>query len=339
MDIGRLRNSLQSVLKVVIHKSTSNPAHLPLVSVVAALSGALVLGYRQVDDSGHKDQSLRVITWNVLARPYTKYNSQQHRASAKLEDENQTKQRYTLAGEELVGRAADVVFLQECESDFFEPRWNLAASKLEEAYYTYRCNVGDSPGTAVLVKKTGQATCHAERPLCIGGTEETGGDSKVATLMQLMHGGKMLTAASIHFRGGPQADVPVSRRKHADLILDGLTPETEIVLGGDFNCNPGDQLDNLEVHPLFRDRLKRLPLQQDAKTGLSADMSREEILDYIYVSQGLEVLRSFATAKPRPPWAGNATKPAKVYGASDHVPVFAEIKWKTTATAREKETE
>jgi len=317
----------------LIQKVVSTPAPIPVMGVLAAVSGALVLRNQLDGKKDNSRQSLRVITWNVLARPYTKYNPQHHRASGKMEDENQTLQRYTLAGEELVGRAADIVLLQECESAFFEPRWNLAAEKLQEAYYSYRCSVGDSPGTAVLVKKTGQAKCQAERPICIGGKEETGGSSKVATLVQLMHAGKTLTAASIHLRGGTQADVLNSRRIHADLICNSLKPQAELVLGGDFNCKPGHELDDLEAQPLFRDRLRRLPLQEDAKTALCADMSSEEQIDHIYMSKGLEALRSFATAKPRKPWAGNRTSPAKVLGASDHVPVFAEMQWKPPATA------
>merc|ERR1712146_652067 len=105
-------------------------------------------------------------TFNVLERPFTKYNRNFHRAQSKLEEESQTRKRYTLAGEEIAANGTDLVFLQECEAAFFDRDWNLASSKLLDKYHVFACRREDEdnveiPGTAVLVKKTGRASATA----------------------------------------------------------------------------------------------------------------------------------------------------------------------------------
>jgi hypothetical protein len=77
---------------------------------------------------------LSMMTWNVLARPYTKHNWQHHRANTKVEEMHQTLSRYTYAGEEIMNQGLDLVFLQECEAEFTQPEWNLVASRLLSEY-------------------------------------------------------------------------------------------------------------------------------------------------------------------------------------------------------------
>merc|ERR1719443_2904378 len=68
------------------------------------------------------DSAVSVMTWNILARPYTKYNSKFHRnikgEQEELEALEQTKGRYRIAAEKIVELSRDLVFLQESDLDF-----------------------------------------------------------------------------------------------------------------------------------------------------------------------------------------------------------------------------
>jgi len=259
-----------------------------------------------------------------LARPFTKYNSKFHRAETKIEDEDQTRTRYSLAGEHISSHSSDLVFLQECETAFFDPKWNLAAPKLLEEYATFRCFDDSYPGTALLVKKKGIAGTSASKPVCIGGTQEVGGGSKVATIVPVKAGEKELVAVSVHFMWDGAAE---KRQLHAQKIGDWLNeqaPNQSIVLGGDFNAQPGKYLEDLEAKS-FLGKLRRAELPEGRMTGLSGDFSTEVCIDHLYASVDFGSPAARALAWPKPPWSGKFTKPAKVAAASDHIPIVMDL--------------
>eukprot|EP00971_Amphidinium_carterae_P264533 5247751-Amphidinium_carterae.1 len=82
------------------------------------------------------------MSYNVLARPYTTYNTMHHRAPSRIEDKVQTITRYTLAGETILSSGSDVVLLQECEGAFFKSDWNAAAERLAQQYTVFLCGEG-----------------------------------------------------------------------------------------------------------------------------------------------------------------------------------------------------
>ena len=263
---------------------------------------------------------LSVMSWNLLARQYTKHNRHYHLAGPDVEDPSQTRRRYTIAGDEIVNRNCDLVFLQECEAAFFIADWNLAATELNSKYMVFRCpqEPETSPGTAVLVKRDGQAVAEASRPLCIGGISEVGGPGKVATVVPMRVASRSFVAVSTHFTFSGNA---AGRRRHADLIGKEVRGRS-VVLGGDFNCVPGAQLQALESFT-FLGSLLRVPV--DTATGLNSDFTREVCIDHFYISDDLGEARAVALAEPSNPWGGNATHPAEVTGASDHVPIMAHV--------------
>ena len=64
-------------------------------------------------------------------------------------------------------------------------------------------------------------------------------------------------------------------------------------------------------------------------TGLSGDFEVQVCIDHVYLSPGITALGANATAKPESPWRGEVSRPAKVYAASDHVPMLVELEWPT----------
>ena len=270
-------------------------------------------------DVGAPLLELSVMSWNVLARQYTRHNKQYHRAGPGVEDPLQTCRRYKIAGDEIINRNCDVVLLQECEAAFFRADWNLAARELLSKYTVFRCPHSEaSPGTAVLVKRDGRAVAEASRPQCIGGIDEVGGPGKVATIVPMRAGSRSFVAISTHFTFSGNAE---GRLHHANLIGEAVRGRS-VVLGGDFNCVPGAQLEALESST-FLGSLLRAPV--DTATGLNSDFAREVCIDHFYISDDLGEARAVALAEPSNPWGGNASHPAEVTGASDHVPIMVHV--------------
>eukprot|EP00928_Gymnodinium_smaydae_P047560 TRINITY_DN31751_c0_g1_i1.p1 TRINITY_DN31751_c0_g1~~TRINITY_DN31751_c0_g1_i1.p1 ORF type:complete len:331 (+),score=26.08 TRINITY_DN31751_c0_g1_i1:45-1037(+) len=270
---------------------------------------------------------LQVMSWNILARPFTKYNKEHHRASGRVEDAIQTVSRYTLAGEDVLNRRCDIVCLQECEDEFTDVKWNLAAPRLLEEYVFFRCprKATDGPGTAVLVRRGGQAVPLVEPGghTCIGGSPETGGGSKVATVVPVRAMSREILAVSGHFAWDGDAQ---KRARHVELISQ-YVGDKSVVLAGDFNSEPGKSLEEMEKGSSMFGRLKRAIFPEGSMTGLSSDLSEQVCIDHIYTSRDMSHVRAFPMARPTNPWAGRMSRPAKVSGASDHVPIFAELEF------------
>lgn len=300
--------------------------------ILSLLSGAiLVTGgayYVAKNMVARKPQDkVSVMTWNVLAGPFTKYNSAYHKAGAgEIEASSQTIARYSMAGKELTSRLTDIVFLQECETRFFEIEWNSASSDIFKEYHILQCQTSpEEPGTAVLVRKTGRARLAADKPICIGGTQETGGKSKIATVVPVTIGSKEIQVVSTHFTWDGATDL---RLNHAALIGKGLVDDgSNVILGGDFNCEPGKNLTHLEGHS-FLGKMRHVQLPKGSMTGLSGDdFSKQEHIDHLYISKGMSVRSAAALASPKSPYAvSDGWQPAPVQGPSDHVPVVVELR-------------
>lgn len=268
---------------------------------------------------------LTMMTWNVLARPYTKHNWQHHRANTKVEEMHQTLSRYTYAGEEIMNQGLDLVFLQECEAEFTQPEWNLVASRLLSEYEFFRCpqEPHEGPGTAVLVRRGGRARPQVEpgRHLCVGGTTDTGGLSKRATIVPVTAGSHSLLAVSGHFAWDGETE---KRLRHVEMVGE-VVGDRSVILAGDFNCQPGPALDMLEKSSGLLSKLRRVHLPEGTMTGLSGDFQNEVCIDHVYLSPDLCSVWAAALAKPASPWDGKCMRPANVNGASDHVPVVVEL--------------
>merc|ERR1712048_278474 len=168
--------------------------------------------------------------------------------------------------------------------------------------------------------KTGGAIAKAASPICIGGDRKTGGPSKVATVVPMKYGDKMFDAVSTHFTWDGDS---AGRQHHAQLIGDQLKGSS-VILGGDFTCQPGEPLKQLESVTFLGD-LNRAALREGATTGLSGNFSKQEYIDHVYSSRDWSALKAAALREPRSPYAGEVTRPAKVSGPSDHVPVVVEL--------------
>ncbi len=150
--------------------------------------------------------------------------------------------RYALAAREITSRRSDLVFLQECEAAFFDAAWNSAAPTLLQEYELFPCRVshtagGEEPGTAILVRQLGRAVAIAKAPVCIGGTKETGGQSKVATVLPVRVGDlRDVIAVSTHFTWDGASE---ARLYHAQLLGNELrTRHNPIILVVYFSCQP-----------------------------------------------------------------------------------------------------
>ena len=106
--------------------------------------------------------SFSVLTWNVLARPYTKYNhkpptcTQGHlNPAGVVETHWQTSARHALAADQIMTRMPDAVFLQEVEASFFTLAVNPKAGDLLGAYGIAHQTTTNGPGTAVLLRHGG----------------------------------------------------------------------------------------------------------------------------------------------------------------------------------------
>ena len=111
------------------------------------------------------------------------------------------------------------------------------------------------------------------------------------------------------------------------LCLSNLMRES-VILGGDFNSEPGTSLESLQVS-CFLGSMQRVNLPRWTTTGLNGNFSKKIQIDHVYISQDLSVLKGSAKAlgEPSNPWGGEAqvSGPALVSGASDHVPVVVAV--------------
>jgi len=130
---------------------------------------------------GASDESFVLMQWNVLAAPFTHWNSAFHRnGQNQMETRAQTAARYALAGDAVLAQGPDAVCLQECEPAFFDQDVNPTAARLAAMFEVVSCyGPKGTPGTVVLLHQKGALVKAAGVQVrCIHGGKATGGGSK-----------------------------------------------------------------------------------------------------------------------------------------------------------------
>jgi Ser/Thr protein kinase RdoA (MazF antagonist)/endonuclease/exonuclease/phosphatase family metal-dependent hydrolase len=289
----------------------------------------------------------RVMTYNVLARPYTKYNTAFHRNASPVETLEQTQARYRLATEEILREAPDAVCLQECEQEFVDPATdsNPAAASLLDAYQAVSCfgppspDTGlGTPGTVVLIRRE----AHGGRLSCVvttgsepavfrvEGSSATGGTSKsaVGVLCQFADA-TPLVVISLHATTTRSARARQHQMSLISSALESMFPAGErplVCVCGDFN---GTAEDLARDDSALLNGLSRVEFGVD--TGCGANFDRPHPIDHMFVSPtGLLVESLRAERPPSSPYAIDAATagvavPAAVSGPSDHVWLSAEL--------------
>ena len=258
-----------------------------------------LLGLALSEECSNCEEALAVMSFNVLARRYTRHNSAFHQAGVGgVESRGQTAARHAKAAEQIWAAAPEAVLLQECGPDFLE------AAQLAK-YRAFRCGA-EGPGAAVLLREGWGFDAGLT---CLGGTEAAGGSSKSAAVVQVQLPGARLALVSVHF-----SHEPLPRQHLADLVsrhLQHLAPDLRVV-AGDFNLEPGAELRALE-----RSFRASRAVPDVCATGLAPDFASRRCLDHVLVSG--RVCRSAVLGVPQNPWGGPQ---AQVTGASDHVPLM-----------------
>lgn len=270
-----------------------------------------------------------VVSWNLLATPFTKFESSSHRNPActiekprALETDAQSFSRYSRAGAALLEKNPHVVMLQECEPAFFSSSRNKHAEALLKKYELFQCFAWQAdgsidPATAILLRRDAVKALEAV-PRCVGGNGSTGGTSKVVTVVDTKIQDTEYTFASGHFTW----DGDAATREHHVKLLEPLLAQKNFLLGGDFNADfPSLRelknrtwLKNTELVPLdpCNGTFKNIP-----KGGVI------ETLDHFFASKKLPVVKAFAWHEPICPYGEGS--PAEIVGASDHVAIEMEI--------------
>mmetsp|Transcript_25004 Transcript_25004/g.58052 ORF Transcript_25004/g.58052 Transcript_25004/m.58052 type:complete len:347 (-) Transcript_25004:246-1286(-) len=291
-------------------------------------------------------QALTVMSWNILARPYTHHNWQhgvywsdwQDKDGRPRETHKQAQARYGLAIDGILEVGPDVVLLQECEEAFFDPSYNHGADQLLRTYDHFHCclrarHAMPEGGTAVLVKKHGQVeTAREAKAWPVGGTRETGGCSKIATVLPAKFSGRDVLIVSAHFSGSGEhlqyalADLLASQMQQRDYDASPAT-STAVILGGDFNCDV-KRADKLAARVFGGDHLStRAQLKPGTKTGMNGDFTTQVCIDHVYVTNEMVVLEADVRGSPGSPWSwyDGTWLPTQVAAASDHVPLVVSV--------------
>lgn len=249
--------------------------------------------------------------------PYHRNPAGPFKAPGSVETEAQTKARYARIGAKLLVEKPDVAFLQECEPKFFKQERSRHAPEILEKYELMPCfgsaKEGDrSPGAVVLLRR-GVAVPLEKMPRCIGGTNETGGESKVCSVVDALVKGEGYTFASCHFTWDGAAD---KRDHHVKLLEPALATRTRFVMGGDFNADT--TLADVQERSWLRDA-KKVQLNAPKGTFKNMPAGQNDTLDHFFVSREVSVLQADALQEPSCPYG--AGSPAEVVGDSDHVPI------------------
>lgn len=297
---------------------------------LAGAGGAALAGYlakRQKRYHSH----VSVISWNLLATPFTMYEALSHRNPAGkiakpggLETDEQSYSRYSRAGAALLEKNSHVVMLQECEPAFFTSSRNQHAEALLKKYQLFQCFAWQTdgsiePATAILLRRDAVKALEAV-PRCVGGNNSTGGNSKVVTVVDTKIQDAEYTFASGHFTWDGDA---AKREHHVKLLEPLLAQKKNFVLGGDFNAD-FTSLAEMQKNTWLKDT-NRVPL--DPCSGTFKNMPKggvNETLDHFFASKALSIVKAFAWHAPICPYGEGS--PAEVVSASDHVAIEMEIR-------------
>jgi endonuclease/exonuclease/phosphatase family metal-dependent hydrolase len=235
--------------------------------------------------------AMKVVSFNLLAHPYTKFQKEWHKQAAGVETADQWATRRARNASAIAAIGPDVLLLQEHDVGVAIDGYTTAVNAV----------VGDHvEGTSVLLR-TGMPPPLAAWQLDIG-------DGKSAAFARLHSG---LTVASVHLRGGP--DSADAKRRQLDMVLAQLPGGHPAIVAGDMNeARPWEALDATMAAGGFT----RLAPAGD--TGLTSDLRTRLCIDHVY-TRGVEVTAPLSLPLPvENPWEDGA-----VLG-SDHAPlVFA----------------
>jgi len=297
-----------------------------------------------VVNSGTTADGFTVLQWNILARPFTKYNDQARRpvkpnvedpmyqghgnglSEGGLETLEQTSKRYALASRTLKAQAPDAVLLQECDPAFFDPAINHAAADIQQMFSVHSSFGSDreaSPGTAVLLKKPEAGGQLLKDPQfstkVIGGDKSTGGSSKSATMVPvILDGGNAsdpIWLVSIHV--APLRNAEAAAKRHITMVENELSELSRFVLAGDFNANPSE----IASTGTLLSKLRRVAVSPEVEasgsvTSWHSEQGQQPLIDHCFISSDLGILRQATVEKvPHSPYGSDGS----VKGASDHI--------------------
>lgn len=262
---------------------------------------------------------LNVVSWNILAHVHTHWDFVRHGGFAKaLETLEQRQARHEVIARRLNALRPEVALLQEVDASFLPLEWQggpLPCGVALGGYTPYRSySPGKQEGTAVLLRDDAWQRDTSVETLYIPRTEATGWKTGVVVHARRVDGfgcapSPTVAFASVHLRhGSPEAQrellaVAMAGRRHVAI---------PVVLGGDFNSDPGEpDFSGIEA-PLLAAGLRRVPSQ----LGLPTDLSGRTI-DHIYASPSL--WPSTVQVGPLPPLAqGPWSWPPAANDGSDH---------------------
>jgi hypothetical protein len=249
---------------------------------------------------------VRVCTFNMLARPYTKFNKALHGASGPLETLEQTAARHALNIELLRGIDPMFALLQEHDRELHPSVLGATASVC--AFVE-----GRSEGCSVLAFEghsgIGGVTLRHTWTLDLGE-----GKTAAFALVNVKKASWTfpLLLVSVHLKGGPDSG-PV-KVKQITAVLAQVPPEVPCVLAGDMNeTDPAAVFGGLLKDAGFTH------VEPTGPTGLNSPMTVQLTIDHVYTRGLAEVKMAPMAWVPREPWG-----PGAVVG-SDHVPVVFDI--------------
>jgi len=149
----------------------------------------------------------------------------------------------------------------------------------------------------------------------IGGSRETGGNSKSCIFVPVYHSGSMevFWIGSIHM--APVKYVPDLAHHHLSLCSIHCPTDVPLVLAGDFNASP-KQIKNMQTRR--RSILSDMELINfEGATGMSSKFDALEQIDHLFITKELTAVSpSVLEKEPHSPWD---PEDGSVTGASDHV--------------------
>jgi hypothetical protein len=105
-----------------------------------------------------------------------------------------------------------------------------------------------------------------------------------------------------------------------------------VLLAGDWNSGV-EEMTAMSASSAFLGGLQRVALPAGVATGLNGDFSRQETIDHMLLSHGLELadhpVAVQVEKEPRSPWGPAGS----VVGASDHVWISARVQLTATCVA------
>ena len=254
--------------------------------------------------------TIRILCWNVLATPHTRYNAAFH-GQATVESEAQKIERYSRNKAIIDQTAADVVCLQEADDAF--------VSMLQPAHTILRHFLnGNREGTALLALVGGSLEVTGATSLDL-----QWGKSAVFAFLRSPAFGGAVWLASMHLSGGPHAlDARIAQLQTVRVAMAAAAGSSSdgLVLCGDFNDTDPDAM---QASVAEGARLRRAPGDVGSASGLTADFLHATRIDHVVISAEAQgrvhgVQLPFA---PGNPWRAGAD----VLVGSDHVPLIFDI--------------